>query len=69
MPITLATIQEAQSKLNKVQEAASKVNTILVKVQEDIYEGITLTATQKSNLLTAYQSAKAELITATNNLL
>jgi len=69
MAITLAQIQKAQEKLNTVQEKASKVNEILVKVQEDIYEGISLTSEQKSNLLTKYQEAKAELETAVNNLL
>ena len=69
MAITLTQIQEAQDKLNQVQSAASKVNTILVKVQEDIFEGITLSAAQKTSLLTAYNTAKAELLTAVNNLL
>jgi len=66
--ITLAQVEEAQEKLNTVQEKASRVNEILVKVQEDIYEGISLTSEQKSNLLTKYQNAKAELETAVNNL-
>jgi len=69
MAITLTKIKEAQDALNKVQEAASKVNTILVKVQEDVFEGISLTTTQKSNLLIKYKEAKDELLTAVNNLL
>lgn len=69
MAITLAQIQEAKEKINKVQEATSKINTILVKVEEGIFEDVVLSAIQKSDLLTKYNIAKAELLTAINKLL
>ena len=67
--LTLDKIQEAQQLLNKVQEAASEINTILVKVQENIFEDVVLDATQKTSLLAKYNTAKTKLTTAVNNLL
>jgi len=67
--LTLDKIQEAQQLLNKVQEAASEINTILVKVQENIFEDVALDATQKTSLLVKYNTAKIKLTTAVNNLL
>jgi len=67
--LTLDKIQEAQQLLNKVQEAASEINTILVKVQENIFEDVALDATQKTSLLAKYNTAKIKLTTAVNNLL
>ena len=69
MALTLDKIQEAQQFLNKVQEAASEINTILVKVQENIFEDVVLDATQKTSLLAKYNTAKTKLTTAVNNLL
>ena len=69
MAITLAQIKEVQNKLNQVQIAASKINTILARIQEDIFEGITLSAVQKNSLLIAYETTKTELLAAVNNLL
>ena len=67
--LTLDKTQEAQQFLNKVQEAASEINTILVKVQENIFEDVVLDATQKTSLLAKYNTAKIKLTTAVNNLL
>ena len=67
--LTLDKTQEAQQFLNKVQEAASEINTILVKVQENIFEDVALDATQKTSLLVKYNTAKIKLTTAVNNLL
>ena len=67
--LTLDKTQEAQQFLNKVQEAASEINTILVKVQENIFEDVALDATQKTSLLAKYNTAKIKLTTAVNNLL
>ena len=69
MAITLAQIKEVQNKLNQVQIAASKINTILARIQEDIFEGITLSAVQKNSLLISYETTKTELLAAVNNLL
>ena len=67
--LTLDKTQEAQQFLNKVQEAASEINTILVKIQENIFEDVVLDATQKTSLLAKYNTAKIKLTTAVNNLL
>ena len=67
MAITQAQVEEARDKLGKVQEAASRVNEILVKVNEVILgdaEGnsiVNLTTTQKDKLKAEYTKAKAAL--------
>ena len=73
--ITIAQIEKAQEKLNKVQEEASNVNEILVKVQEAILvdgEGnavIELTSGQKISLLEEYNKRKTALQNAVQDLL
>ena len=75
MAITLEKIEEAQNKLNEVQQRASELNEILVKVREAILRNpdgtvkIDLTSIQKTSLLAEYDSRKTALITAINNLL
>lgn len=75
MPITLDKIEEAQNKLNKVQEAASDVNEILVKIKEAILVEengsviIDLTTEQKTALLEQYNIRKQTLTDTINDLL
>ena len=73
--INISQIEKAQEKLNKVQEEASNVNEILVKVQEAILvdgEGnavIELTSGQKISLLEEYNKRKTALQNAVQDLL
>ena len=73
--INISQIEKAQEKLNKVQEEASNVNEILVKVQEAILVDnkgdtvIDLTSGQKTSLLNEYNNRKTALQNAVNDLL
>ena len=73
--ITLSQLDEAEDKLREVQEKASEVNEIFVKVRSTVLsdkEGntvIDLTSGQKTSLLTEYNKRKTALQNAANNLL
>lgn len=74
MPITQAQVEEAQKKLADVQQAASRINEILVRASEVILTDedgktvIDLTANQKSQLLGEYAKAKTSLSDAVAQL-
>ena len=73
--ITLSQLDEAEDKLREVQEKASEVNEIFVKVRSTVLsdkEGnivIDLTSGQKTSLLTEYNKRKTALQNAVNDLL
>ena len=75
MALTLAQLDEAEDRLREVQEKASEINEIFVKVRSTVLsdkEGnmiIDLTSEQKSSLLDEYNKRKTALQTAANNLL
>ena len=70
MALDLAKLQEAQNALNKVQQAASRVNEILVKVGEEVLTDeqgnpiVSLTSAQKDLFKTEYVKAKTILTDA-----
>ena len=72
--ITQTQLDQARDAVTATQEAASRLNEILVKVDEVILadsEGnpiVSLTSTQKSQLLAEYESAKTALTDALNQL-
>lgn len=75
MAITLAQLDEAEDRLREVQEKASEINEVFVKVRSTVLsdkEGntvIDLTSGQKTSLLSEYNKRKTALQTAANNLL